>query len=280
MKTTMIQKAVRIFKLYTPFTKNTIQRLLSYRANVLIFILGDMLQIFVMYYLWKAIFAGSEEPMINGFIFPEMIIYIILIFLVSLVISGDAVHVISHEVKDGSIAMSLIKPLNFHGRVFAHSLGDSVYNMLLIGTPALIAVVIIAFVHNITYVFSIQNIVLFILSMTFSVILMFFYNFCFACISFVVTNIWGISQINNALRALLSGTLIPLVFFPLWTQKIFDFLPFSSMVYAPVMLFLGKFSDFEIVRTLVIQLVWTILLYALSKYIWHKAIKYLSVLGG
>lgn len=53
---------------------------------------------------------------------------------------------------------------------------------------------------------------------------------------------WGLSQIIGAIINLLSGMLIPISFFPLWAQKIVNFFPFSSTIYTPSMIFLGKIN--------------------------------------
>ena len=73
-----------------------------------------------------------------------------------------------------------------------------------------------------------------------------YYSYAFGLISFKITNMWGLSQIMGAVSQLLSGTLIPIVFFPKAIQWIFNFLPFSSMIYTPTMIYLGKLTGLRI----------------------------------
>ena len=87
-------------------------------------------------------------------------------------------------------------------------------------------------------------------------------------------------MIKEALLSFLTGQLIPLSFFPAAVQRIFDFLPFSSMVYTPVMIYLGKYTGSELGFVLLRQAVWILLLYALGSIIWKKVTKRLVVLGG
>ena len=61
-------------------------------------------------------------------------------------------------------------------------------------------------------------------------------------VAFFTTYIFGMLMAKEALLSFLTGQLIPLSFFPPLVQRIFDFLPFSSMVYTPVMIYLGKYS--------------------------------------
>ena len=68
-------------KTYLPFLRNTFQKLISYKANVIIFMFGDLLMLAVTYYLWKAIYGSSSEAIINGFTLNQMIIYVFITFL-------------------------------------------------------------------------------------------------------------------------------------------------------------------------------------------------------
>ncbi|MDU3351573.1 MAG: hypothetical protein E7E72_15900, partial [Clostridium sp.] len=65
-------------KSYLTFTKNTFQKSLSYRANAIIFFLGDLMLLFVTFYLWKAIYRSSNSMIIKGFNLNEMIVYVLI----------------------------------------------------------------------------------------------------------------------------------------------------------------------------------------------------------
>ena len=60
----------------------------------------------------------------------------------------------------------------------------------------------------------------------------------------------------------------------------FDFLPFSSMIYTPVMIYLEKYSQKELAFVLFRQAAWVVLLYVLGSLIWKKVTSRLVVLGG
>ena len=87
-------------------------------------------------------------------------------------------------------------------------------------------------------------------------------------------------MIKDAVLLFLTGQLIPLSFFPDVVQKVFSYLPFSSMTYTPVMIYLGKYQGMELLKVLLIQLAWVVLLYLFGSLIWKKVTKRLIVLGG
>lgn len=104
-----------VTKTYLPFAKCTLQRFIAYRANVFMFILGNIVATFVVYYLWKAIFNNSPEGGMYGFTASEMALYVFMSRITAGLIDNNAIYFVGGEVKDGSIAMSLIKPINFKG---------------------------------------------------------------------------------------------------------------------------------------------------------------------
>ena len=86
----------------------------------------------VTYYLWKAIYGSSAGIAINGFTLNEMIIYVFISFLTSLMTSVDISADIAREVQDGSIAINLIRPINYEKRMFFQGLGNVFYNFIVI----------------------------------------------------------------------------------------------------------------------------------------------------
>ena len=120
----------------------------------------------------------------------------------------------------------------------------------------------------------------FLCSAAMSFLLYVLFDFCFGMVAFVTTYMFGMNMAKNALLGFLSGRLIPISFFPEVLQKVFAFLPFSSMVYSPVMVYLGKYTGSELAFVLGRQLFWIVFLYALGTYLWSLITKRLIVLGG
>jgi len=267
------------FSLYWPFTRNAMQTLLSYRSNVLFFILGNVLRIFVFFFLWKAIFRSSGQTVLHGYTFQQMVIYLILTTALGETrgsVGGD----MSDEIKSGQIAMSFIKPISFRLRIYFTSFGDTLYSLIMTGIPALIAVLIIAAVYGTIGEFTVLNTMLFVVAFIFSLIIYMSYNFVFSLLGFVTTNMWGLWQINKAIVQLCSGAIIPLVFFPEWAQRVLNVLPFATLISTPISIFLGKCTGFELLRVLCMQAFWILAFTLLGNFVWGKVVKHLTVQGG
>jgi ABC-2 type transport system permease protein len=85
---------------------------------------------------------------------------------------------------------------------------------------------------------------------------------------------------KNILFSFLSGSLLPSSYFPDWLTQILNFLPFQSMIEKPIMIFLGKLSPVEIVKTFAIQIMWVIILNLLCAVSFNKLKKRVVSVGG
>lgn len=265
-------------KTYLPFLRNTFQKLISYKANVIIFMFGDLLMLAVTYYLWKAIYGSSSEAIINGFTLNQMIIYVFITFLTNLMISVDISADISREVLDGSIAINLVRPINYEKRMLFQGLGNVLYNFIVIFLITFTLTTFL-FYRYFGYI-NILNIIIYFISIVLGILISFYFSYIFGLFSFKITNMWGMSQIMQSIIQLLSGTLIPIAFFPSWAQAIVKFLPFSAAIYTPTMIYLDKLTNIEIMMSLGVQIFWVIFLMIAAKLMWKSMIKNLTVVGG
>lgn len=266
--------------LYWPFTKCKFQEYLAYRFNVIIYLLSSAMRIICFFFLWKAIFVGSGSDVLNGYTFADMVVYLILSTCVGEVTAGGVGYMVHKEIRDGSIAMSLIKPISFRLRMYFTSLGDSLYTAVFMLIPCLIASVAISYYYGATALFSVMNCCFFVLTIILSLLLNMTMSFILGMVTFLTKNIWGISQIYRAIIMLLSGALIPLSFFPSWATKFLEYAPFASMVSTPVNIFLGKMNFQGILKAVGIQVFWIVGLYFITEIIWKAATKRLVVQGG
>jgi ABC-2 type transport system permease protein len=266
------------FRRYRRFTRNSVSRLLSYRANVLLYIFGSILQTVVLFYLWRAVYSSSGEASLHGFSFPEMVFYLVATTATLAVTRVDAGELIADEVREGSIAMNLVRPIDYRCRVFFDALGTSAYNMVFVGLPAIVALLLI----GASYAGEAPRLAMapFGLALLSSFLLNFVYSFCFGLLAFVTTNMWGMARLEMVVATLLSGGLIPLVFFPDWLRGVAGFLPWASMAYVPVMALLGKLEGVGLLRALALQAAWILFFWWLSGFAWDRLLRRLAVNGG
>jgi ABC-2 type transport system permease protein len=189
-------------------------------------------------------------------------------------------HDIGSEVRDGSIAMNLIKPINYNIRMLFSSLGAFIYQFVFVLVPVWIGLLLVRYFTIGEMPPGILTILLYLFSMMLGFIVNYLMCFSFGLLAFYVTNMWGILHLKEALLLFFSGQLIPIAFFPNILQRIVQLFPFSSLNYIPVLIYLNKLTGVALIKSLGIQILWIVLLYLLSRWLWNRAINKLIILGG
>jgi len=261
---------------YLRFTRNTVQTLLAYRANVLFYIFGNIVQTLVLWYLWRAIFAGAGGGRINGFTLGEMAAYLLAAVTTQSAISGSADGIVADEIMDGNIAVNLARPLDYRTRVFFGHFGECLYNAVVVSLPALV----IALAAGASVGSTGSRLAAFAVSLALSFTLHFFYKFMLGLTAILTTNVWGVFNVEAVVSGFLSGALVPLAFFPDWARGAMALLPFASMVSAPALAFAGKLSGAELSRALAVQGFWVVALALLSSWAWRSLVSRVSVNWG
>lgn len=269
---------LRELRVYKAFAKGRAKEFAAYRSNIIMAVVGRVIMVIVTYYLWKAIYSSSQDSVMKGFTLNEMLTYVMITFLIGIVTSSDVSFMISDDVKTGAIAMNLIKPINYRRRMVAASIGQFIFMFVLLFLPGAIGITSYGIINGVNITFG--SIVLFILSMFLGLLINIYYSYIFGLLAFKFYSIWGVGQIAEAIVMLVSGSLIPLTFFPELVQKLFNFLPFSSIVYTPAMIYLNKLSVAQIVNSMILQVIWILILIGLSKVMWNRVVNKLTIQGG
>ncbi len=267
-------------KIYMPFALNELKRQMAYKGAFYLFILISLFGSFIQYFLWMAIYGSTDNATLGGLTRDEMVIYIFMVYVTTSLVMITISDWVSDDVVKGTVAMNLIKPIDYRMSLITRAMGQVVYRFLAPGVFIWIGLEIYKVKVLHMGVTSIVNILLFILSCVMSFFICVLFDFCFGMVAFFTTYIFGMLMAKEALMSFLTGQLIPLSFFPPIVQRIFDFLPFSSMVYTPVMIYLGKYNGNELAFVLLRQATWVVLLYILGSLIWKQVTKRLVVLGG
>lgn len=264
---------------YMPFLKCSMQQKMTYKLNFVLNLIGQIIRCLIAVFLWLAVFDNSLSSTLEGFTKGEMVIYIIMSTVTSNMTANSTDTFIGYDVKDGRIGIDMLKPINIRCMLFFESLADFFMNTMFIAFPLWLFLEIYSINKN-GFEFSVINCLLFILSVFLGFIILFLFNFCFGILAFVVTNMWGMTNLKKSVVEFLSGAIIPIVFFPKIIQHILFIFPFVSINYIPVMICMGKISFDDMIKQFVIQFLWIIILERLGHMLWSQAIKSFTMQGG
>lgn len=176
--------------------------------------------------------------------------------------------------------MRLIKPVRLDLSLMFTDLGGTILTFLLIFIPMLIGIEIYRYVEFGVWMISPLKILLFLCSASLSFLVNFYFDLCFGFMAFFLKNLWGFSILKQSMVNFLSGSMIPLDFLPKIFADPIKLMPFASISYTPVMIFMGKYSGSTMVNAIILQLFWVVILYLISSLIFSIAKRYLSVQGG
>ena len=232
----------KLMRRYVPFAKAGVQSLIIYRLNFIGFVVGGLIYCFVMFYLWRAVFDSNGGGAFLGFSMTDMVVYLFLSNTTSQLIFSDVSNDIGQEIRDGSIVMRLLKPVNTDLSYMFAELGAIVMKLVVLLIPMIVGLEIYRFCTAGVVMFNIVNFLLYLLSAVLAYIISFRVNLCFGFIAFYVKNLWGIGILKNSIIGFLSGSLIPLAFMPDGLRICLEYLPFASMSLFSSTLYFSKAS--------------------------------------
>ena len=235
---------------YGAITLTNLQNQLAYvwdAANRAFFIL---IILFIFVQLWTAVYESQGVTEIAGLTLANTIWYFLIAEVMEL---GKTRHdvTITEEVKDGSIAYTLIRPYNYLAYHFFNGFGEAAVKMGLIfilGAP-------VALYYAGRPTIAWQHVPAVLLVMALAVLIDFFVLSIIGLLAFVTEDTSSFRLIYQKFVFILGGLMIPLDFLPDWLQGIARVLPFNLTTYAPAKLFVA-FTWAQFWQILALQLLW------------------------
>lgn len=275
-------------KRYLPFYKAGAINMLAYKFNLFIWLIVSVLEVACVIFLWFAVYSNSPEGMeavINGYSFKEMITYLVTVNIFWFCTSNsNTLWSIDDEIKNGTIAMAFTKPISYRKRFIFTTLGVASMQFALVGLPlftiAYTVFVLIGFIEIASVGVFLIDILLFLVSTMIAVLLMDCVNYIFGVLCFYTSSSFGVNSIKEVIVSFLSGTLLPIAFFPSVFSTILSYLPFAGMSQNPVRILLMQIPITEGLKAIGLSLLWLIVLESAAKGLFCHASKKITVQGG
>lgn len=265
---------LKAIKKYWILTELSFQIAMVYRVHFFLSLLAGLIQALILYYIWQAVFVNQIE--VNGFTLSQIVTYIFVSYAIKNLYSFTSEVNISIGIRDGSVAMDLIKPLNYQLARLFESLGLIAIEGILISILVLALGVVMFEIHGppgqlMGAAFGV--------SLVLSLLVNFSISYIVGMFSFWTTSLHLFSS-KRFVMDFFSGALVPLAFFPDWLQDVAFVLPFYSVVHLPVSIYLGRIEEDVLYGALLPQLFWCIVLWAVGSLMWSQASKKITIHGG
>lgn len=260
-------------KRYLTLTRAGVIEALQFRLSMLIMVVGNLLYLIVVYFLWKSIYASAGTDIVNGMTFTDTLIYLVLATALFNFMEMYTVWEIGRNIQSGKIVLDLLKPIDFRRYLFWSFSGTFVTQFFFTFLPTFI---VVCMVTKGAIPLGI-NLLYFAVSVVMAVMINYSVDFIVGTICLYTESIWGINIMKQVVVLLLSGATVPIAFFPEPLKTVVYYLPFQSIYNAPLTLLLNSENVF---KTLGIQLFWCVFMTVISKLFWQISLRQITVNGG
>lgn len=260
---------------YLGLVDTALQQAIAYRVMALTGIVGNMLWVVILFYLWRAAFADSGP--IEGFTWPQMQTYILLAYGINAMVGFSSASKMMQAIRQGDIVIDMIRPLNYLGTQLASTLGLAIVEgaisfALTLGIGALFL--------DLQAPASPGHLLLFVVSVGLGFLTKFLFIFSVSLLVFWTTSSVGLNWTQTALVNVLAGVLIPIQFLPGWLATVAAWSPLRGIVSTPVGVYLGQQEGVQLWIVLGLQLAWVIALWSFANWAWKRAFRAVEIQGG
>ncbi len=262
-------------KKYLYVVKTQIIKSLTYEFNVYGNIIMQTIIMITSSFFWKALY--KDHSTVSGVDADSMLTYVIVSSLLSVLLITNVERRIQISVQKGTVATDMMKPISLFGVYFAEDIGNIVALVFQNMIPIL---VIGCLMIRIPKMADPHALPLFVISVTESVLINWLIAALFGMIAFTAVNIDALIQVKKHLLRLLSGSIIPIWFFPSSVARVLESLPFVYIYQLPLSIFIGKGDRAQQIRQMQIQFLWLGILAALFFFVQNRVTRKVMVQGG
>ena len=255
--------------------KVQILKSLAYKFDVYGNIIMQTIIMIATAFFWKALFKNAES--MGGVSVDTMLTYTVISSMISVVLITNVEWRITDSVQTGAIAIDLMRPVNIFLVFFAENLGS----VTALFFQNLLPIFIIGSLFiKLPVPRSAYEFMLFLISLVLAFFINWYLSVIFGMFSFKVIEMSALIQVKKHLVRLLSGSMIPLWFFPNWLRSVLEILPFPYIYQLPLSIYVGHYTSESLVRGLIIQILWVMVLFLIETRLEKQAIKHVMVQGG
>lgn len=203
--------------------------------------------------------------------------YLMLIIAISMLTSHIEEEVAEEDIKQGELSRYLIKPFSYYWIKFfeeaPYRVLQGLYGVALFLLFSLVFSNFFQTNLNSSLIFFglVSSLLAFLISFTFKMIL--------GYTAFWMTDSRSVAEAVYILTIILGGQVVPLDLFPNQLKEIVTLLPFASMIYFPIVIFLGKVTVSGIARIISLQIFWLLFFTVLERSVWKKGKKEFTAIG-
>ena len=244
-----------------------------YRFRIIGWLLTLMIQLYLLRVVWAAVYDGRAS--VGGIPAGTLLVYLTISSLHRFFLPNSIAFEIEERITTGRVATDLVRPFGFIQQMIAIQAGSLAGSL-----PLLIVVVPVAMLVGSLTLPSPGNLLVYLLSLALAFIVNVLIWMLVGLLGFWMMNASGLRAMLSISSDFLAGALVPLWFMPDALRTVVEWLPFQATMFLPASIFAGQVTGSDVIRPLVLQLVWIAILLLVARVVWTRAQRKLVIQGG
>jgi len=245
------------------------QQELEYRFNFFLGRLRNIIVMLLLYFVWLTLTSVSGR--FAGYTRSELITYVFGINVLRSVVFGAQTKLVASEINEGAFSKYLTMPVSHFMRTFSVELAQrSLY-----GATSLLEVLIFSYLLRVELVFP-RNLMILTLSITsvaLASLLYFLMSYAMSLVAFWSREAMGPRFLFDWFVEFASGAYFPLDILSPALFEALGFLPFASIIFLPMQIYLGRIGPSGALQAILLQVGWVILLSPAVLSVWKRGLR-------
>ncbi len=260
--------------LYVQQFKTTFAAMVQYRASLVIWMIGHVLEPLVYLVVWSTV-SNTQGGSVGSYSTREFAAYFIILMLVNHVSYTWIMYEFEYRIREGLLSSALLKPVHpIHSDI-----ADNVSSKLITLPLMIVIALILSFLFQPVASPQWWALLLAIPVLFLAFLVRFLLEWTLANAAFWTTRVNALNQLYFVLVLFLSGQLAPLSLFPNPIQVLAALLPFRWLISFPVELLLGRLTLTDTLLGMGAQVVWLGISLFLIRMVWQAGLRIYSAVG-
>ncbi|HET7010458.1 MAG TPA: ABC-2 family transporter protein [Anaerolineales bacterium] len=261
-------------ELYLQQFKTSFAMMLQYRAALVIWLIGQVLEPVIYLIVWSTV-ARAGGGRVGEFTSADFAAYFLVLMIVDHVTYTWIMWEYEYRVREGGLSPVLLRPVH----PIHNDIADNLTSKAISLPGMLLTAIGLGLLFRPEFTAVPWAIVAFVPALALAFVVRFLVEWSLAQAAFWTTRVGAINQMYFVSMLFLSGQMAPLSLMPEWLQAIAGVLPFRWMVAFPVELLLGRLTPVEALTGFAAQAIWILLGVGLMRVVWRAGVRRYSAVG-
>lgn len=246
----------------------------TYRFNVIMGIFLTAVTIYLLTIVWTSAYGGRTE--VGGISLQQTLVYLTIGNLQAWYLRPEIGHDIVARVREGQIGFDLSRPVNYPSQLIAGAAGDLIGMLPMMVAAIPVAAMLGELAPPANWQAGFGYVASFLIAWLIAVEL----AMLIGLVAFWTLEMTGFMMVYNLVGGFATGALVPLWFMPDALRQVIQLLPFQSIVYVPVSIYVGEPATGALATALALQVFWAFALVVVIALVWRRALHRTVIQGG